>query len=201
MDPRFDADAITRRQARFQATAGRASPDGETYATSPIPETKVQMELHAARALVGRCPTMCSEREALQREARRELSVFEMVGIFFFEFLFSNTVSSLLQEPSTVNDRLPKVHKEWAVRKYQRAAAGQAPPGPDDIRPPHVLRMTMSYLMDCIVDRKDRSFAEVSPFISFGVLVSNGFRFTILSATALAVYAKISLFRISAPSM
>ena len=80
MDPRDDPDAIAKRQARFSASAGRTTPDRENFAASAAPESgKIQMELQEARALVGRCPTMCSEREAVQREARRELSVFEMV--------------------------------------------------------------------------------------------------------------------------
>jgi hypothetical protein len=45
------------------------------------------------------------------------------------------------QEPSTINDKLPQVRLEWAVKKYARAAAGQAQPGPEEIRPPHVLKV------------------------------------------------------------
>jgi predicted RNA binding protein YcfA (HicA-like mRNA interferase family) len=42
--------------------------------------------------------------------------------------------------------------KHLAVKRYVRAAAGNVMGDPSDIRPPHVLWLTVRYLRDCIID-------------------------------------------------
>lgn len=95
--------------------------------------------------VVGRCLTMCSEKQALERQEQKDFSVYE-------------------QEPSTIGTRERRIRLEWAVKKYARPAAGTAP-DPEDIRPPAVLKRTMSYLIDVIVDREDQPYTEVYSFL------------------------------------
>lgn len=42
-----------------------------------------------------------------------------------------------------------------AVKQYSRSSADQEEPLPHDLRPPHILRMTMDYLLVKIMDRCD----------------------------------------------
>jgi hypothetical protein len=55
-----------------------------------------------------------------------------------------------------------------AVKQYSRSSAAQEEPLPRDLRPPHILRMTMDYLLVKIMDRcenKDENLGEWYHFL------------------------------------
>jgi len=55
-----------------------------------------------------------------------------------------------------------------AVKQYSRSSAAQEEPLPHDLRPPHILRMTMDYLLVKLMDRcenKDENLGEWYHFL------------------------------------
>lgn len=63
-----------------------------------------------------------------------------------------NNVNILERDPST-----NKITKEKAVKAFSRPAAGQPPPLPSEVRPPHVLKSTLDYLIDNVVGKLPES--------------------------------------------
>lgn len=59
-----------------------------------------------------------------------------------------NNVKTLEKDPKT-----NKISRERAVKAFSRPAAGQPPPMPSDVRPPHVLMKTLDYIVDNFVDQ------------------------------------------------
>ncbi|KAM9905935.1 hypothetical protein OXX69_006996 [Metschnikowia pulcherrima] len=57
-----------------------------------------------------------------------------------------NNVKLLEKDPQT-----QKISRERAVKAFSRPAAGQPPPIPSDVRPPHVLMKTLDYIVDSIL--------------------------------------------------
>lgn len=57
-----------------------------------------------------------------------------------------NNVMSLEKDPVT-----NKVSRDRAIKAFSRPAAGQPPPMPSDVRPPHILTKTLDYLVDNIL--------------------------------------------------
>lgn len=83
--------------------------------------------LNEAIAFQGTCVDMCPVFERVRRS-------------------LENNVNSLEKDPST-----SKVSRAKAVKAFSRPAAGQPPPLPSEVRPPHVLKATLDYLVDNIV--------------------------------------------------
>lgn len=54
-----------------------------------------------------------------------------------------NNVKSFEKDPAT-----NKISRERAIKAFSRPAAGQPPPMPSDVRPPHVLNRTLDYLVN-----------------------------------------------------
>lgn len=83
--------------------------------------------LNEAIAFQGTCVDMCPVFERVRRS-------------------LENNVNSLEK------DRLTnRVSRSKAVKAFSRPAAGQPPPLPSEVRPPHVLKATLDYLVDNIV--------------------------------------------------
>ena len=108
------------------------------------------------RAIVGQCQLMCPLEEQQARQESRDLSYFEIIP----------------GTGSKDHGDVPLVDPEKAVKKYKRAAAAQTL-NAKDVRPPHVLQQTMSYLVSQIMDRTDSpdppplpSFLVIYRFIS-----------------------------------
>ncbi|KAG2386287.1 hypothetical protein C9374_002733 [Naegleria lovaniensis] len=99
--------------------------------------------------LVGTCYKMCSDEEVNNREKERRLSVFE-------------TASRRLVDER--GHEYAKAEPSLCVKAYQRAAAGTVPVA-SQVRPPHILRKSLDYLINEILDRDDASYHEVFLFI------------------------------------
>ncbi|XP_064604912.1 germinal-center associated nuclear protein-like isoform X2 [Liolophura sinensis] len=97
-----------------------------------------QSDLKTAKAVQGTCPDMCYEKERYDRDAKRRLSIFEMI-------------------PGTENiqGQNPRVDHRHAVKEYSRSSADQEEPLPHEMRPGPVLDMTMTYLLTEIADKAD----------------------------------------------
>ncbi|KAI5960196.1 SAC3 [Candida pseudojiufengensis] len=85
--------------------------------------------LNEAIAFQGSCLDMCPVFERVRRQ-------------------LENNVKNLEKDPQT-----NRISKERAVKAFSRPAAGQPPPLPSEVRPPHVLKQTLDYLVDSIVDK------------------------------------------------
>ncbi|KAG0429832.1 hypothetical protein HPB47_023260, partial [Ixodes persulcatus] len=88
-----------------------------------------QSDLATARATRGSCPDMCPEKERYSRTHRKLLSSFEVLP-----------GSDGVMDPSRM------------VKEYSRSSADQEEPLPHELRPPHVLRLTMDYLLVHVMD-------------------------------------------------
>ncbi|KAL3183416.1 hypothetical protein MRX96_000374 [Rhipicephalus microplus] len=88
-----------------------------------------QSDLATARATRGACPDMCPEKERYSRTDKKCLSSFEM-----------------LPGSDGVMD-----HTRM-VKEYSRSSADQEEPLAHELRPPHVLRHTMDYLLVHLMD-------------------------------------------------
>lgn len=76
----------------------------------------------------GTCTEKCPEYERFERELHFDLSTFEMVPG--------------TEIPSFPGD-YPKIEHSKAVKKYQRPAAGNEQPLPEDVRPPKILNVLL----------------------------------------------------------
>lgn len=88
-----------------------------------------QSDLATAQATKGTCPDMCPEKERYSRTDKKCLSSFEM-----------------LPGSDGVMD-----HTRM-VKEYSRSSADQEEPLGHELRPPHVLRHTMDYLLVHLMD-------------------------------------------------
>ena len=71
-------------------------------------------------------------------------SCLEMCPIFErVRRALENNVKNLERDPAT-----GKISRERAIKAFSRPAAGQPPPLPSEVRPPHVLVNTLNYLVD-----------------------------------------------------
>lgn len=98
---------------------------------------------------VGVCPDMCPEYERHEREAHFDVSPFEVLG---------PSRPAQLGEPQRIDHRR-------AVKKYHRPAAGNEAPLPEDVRPPAILRITMDYLLNVILDKVEATFSDKHKFV------------------------------------
>ncbi|KAI8926799.1 SAC3/GANP/Nin1/mts3/eIF-3 p25, partial [Entophlyctis helioformis] len=89
------------------------------------------------------CMDMCPEFERHEREYQKGLDPLERL--------------------STASPNDYQVDHARAVKRYRRAAAGDPPPLPCDVRPPHVLEMTLDYLLNEILAKTplEQSYAFV----------------------------------------
>jgi hypothetical protein len=106
--------------------------------------TALPLPLDAQPALLGTCLMMCPLEEQHQRRMQRDVHVLEMS---------LNPECTLEPNPQLM------------VKKFARPAAGAEAVRPEQVRPPHVLRQTMEYLLQHIVDREDVPFHEVYAFL------------------------------------
>lgn len=105
------------------------------------------VKLSEAKSVVGTCQDMCPEFERYDRIITQELAIFEILK-------------------GTENDSLPMVDHSLAVKKYRRSAAGKDPEiFPEDIRPPSVLKRTMDYLIENILEKDGFEYVEIYNFI------------------------------------
>lgn len=88
-----------------------------------------QSDLATARATRGTCPDMCPEKERYSRTDKKCLSTFEV-----------------LPGSDGVMD-----HTRM-VKEYSRSSADQEEPLAHELRPPHVLRHTMDYMLVHLMD-------------------------------------------------
>ncbi|XP_035665934.1 germinal-center associated nuclear protein-like [Branchiostoma floridae] len=91
--------------------------------------SKKQTDLATAKAFVGTCQDMCPEKERYEREFQNRLSLFE-----------------------TLPDDDNRIDHTKAVKEYARSSADKEEPLPHELRPPHVLTLTMNYLVNNILD-------------------------------------------------
>jgi hypothetical protein len=94
--------------------------------------------------LVGTCLMMCPLEEQQQRQAQRDVHIFEMRA----------DAGGTLQPDARL-----------MVKKFARPAAGAEAIRPEQVRPPNVLRQTLEYLLQAIVDREDVPFHEIYAFL------------------------------------
>ncbi|ANB13195.1 Sac3p [Sugiyamaella lignohabitans] len=87
----------------------------------------VKKKLQDAITFVGSCTDMCPIFERVRRT-------------------YENNVKQLEKDPQT-----GKVTSQYAVKAFSRPAAGQPPPLPSDVRPPHILVKTLQYLSEKIL--------------------------------------------------
>ncbi|KAJ3275373.1 hypothetical protein HDV01_000665 [Terramyces sp. JEL0728] len=86
-------------------------------------------QIDNAVRFVAECLDMCPEYEREEREFTNFLEVFEKI-------------------PGT-----ERVDHSKAVKRYKRSAAGDPPPLPCDVRPPHILIKTLDYLFKDIIKK------------------------------------------------
>lgn len=67
-----------------------------------------------------------------------------------------NNVKSFERDPHT-----NRISRFKAVKAFSRPAAGQPPPLPSDVRPPHILKSTLDYLVDNIVPHLPESHSFI----------------------------------------
>lgn len=89
----------------------------------------ITKDLNDAILFHGSCLDMCPTFERVRRA-------------------LENNVMSLEKDPAT-----NKISRERAIKAFSRPAAGQPPPMPSDVRPPHILIKTLDYLVDNILPR------------------------------------------------
>ena len=75
--------------------------------------------------------------------------------------VLSHCMSYIILQGMIMDDAL-------AVKQYSRSSAAQEEPLPHDLRPPHILRMTMDYLLVKLMDlceNKDENLGEWYHFL------------------------------------
>lgn len=90
--------------------------------------------------VIGKCMTMCTLKEAKERESRYSLGVFEIDPEKYDP-----------KKPQTKSNMI-EVKPEWAIKQFVRSAADREMNVENEIRPPKVLVDTMNYILDNIVD-------------------------------------------------
>ncbi|ODV79752.1 mRNA export factor Sac3 [Suhomyces tanzawaensis NRRL Y-17324] len=89
----------------------------------------IRKDLNDAILFQGSCEDMCPIFERVRRS-------------------LENNVKALEKDPSTF-----KISRAKAVKAFSRPAAGQPPPLPSEVRPPHILQKTLDYLVDNIIEK------------------------------------------------
>lgn len=102
-------------------------------------------DIKRAASIKGVCPDMCPEKERYSREAKRRVEVFEM----------------------DENDSKSQMNHQIAVKEYSRSSADQETPLPHELRPEPVLKQTMTYLLQNIMDLCDDSETSICDWYHF----------------------------------
>ncbi|CAI5756626.1 unnamed protein product [Candida verbasci] len=87
----------------------------------------ISKDLNDAISFQGSCLDMCPTFERIRRQ-------------------LENNVKNLEKDPIT-----NKISRSRAIKAFSRPAAGQPPPLPSEVRPPHILVETLNYLVDEIM--------------------------------------------------
>ncbi|EEB09276.1 nuclear export factor Sac3 [Schizosaccharomyces japonicus yFS275] len=125
------------RQKRFEKTlegnrfeelrASREEERKEAIKKGLIDDPSKPRQLNEAVTFTGTCMDMCPEYEREQREYQNNLEKWE------------------------INPKSGRVDKDLAVKAFHRPAAGNEQALPSDVRPPHILKKSLDYLIDEIV--------------------------------------------------
>ncbi|CAH1784168.1 unnamed protein product, partial [Owenia fusiformis] len=106
-------------------------------------------ELAQAAVIIGTCPDMCPEKERYVREDRRRLGLFE-----------------ILPGTEHIPGKNPEADHARCIKEYSRSSADQEMPLAHELRPPHVLAMTMNYIVNNIMDEgHDGNWADWYEFV------------------------------------
>ncbi|KTW31690.1 uncharacterized protein T551_00951 [Pneumocystis jirovecii RU7] len=143
----YDVEA---RQRRFEKTLSKnryekLKPEREREREEAtrlglIDDPNKPKRLHQALTFIGTCKDMCPLFEREEREYQKNLERWE------------------------INPLTGRVDKNLAVKAFHRPAAGNEQVLPSDVRPPHVLKSTLDYLIDRIVCGGD-SLSETHSFV------------------------------------
>ncbi|KRY31744.1 Germinal-center associated nuclear protein [Trichinella spiralis] len=101
-----------------------------------------------AKQVVGFCFEMCPEKERYRRLYQSVVPIYEM-GKFW---------------QNDADDNVDHVHM---VKEYVRSSADQPEPLPHELRPPHILSLTMGYLIQNIVVREPHIKKHLSSWYYF----------------------------------
>lgn len=107
--------------------------------------TAKNVDIKRATSAKGVCPDMCPEKERLSRESKHRVASFELE----------------IGSKSVMNHRI-------AVKEYSRSSADQETPLSHELRPEPVLKLTMTYLLQNIMelcDDPDTSMADWYHFV------------------------------------
>ncbi|XP_012526268.1 SAC3 domain-containing protein 1 [Monomorium pharaonis] len=96
--------------------------------------------------IVGRCLSMCPEKERWMREREGLLHKYEI-------------------DEGTKHTKKPKADPAKTIKCFSRSAAGQVMTDPDLLRPPRVLLSTVRYLFTKIITRTDLDWASIYDFV------------------------------------
>lgn len=102
------------------------------------------VDIKRATSTQGVCPDMCPEKERLSRESKHRVANFELVD----------------GSKSVMNHNI-------AVKEYSRSSADQESPLPHDLRPEPVLKLTMTYLLQNIMDLCDDPDTNICDWYHF----------------------------------
>ncbi|XP_067009664.1 SAC3 domain-containing protein 1 isoform X3 [Anabrus simplex] len=103
---------------------------------------EIKYRQYTFRTPQGTCQYMCPEKERQLREREGLLHAFEIL-------------------PGTEHLRRPKADPLTTVKSFSRSAAGQQAPHPSELRPPHVLKETIVYLMERLCEEPMDHFDPV----------------------------------------
>lgn len=107
-------------------------------------KAKRTVDIHKVVSTKGVCPDMCPEKERLMRETKHQVAAYE------------------LEEGSK-----GVMNHSIAVKEYTRSSADQESPLPHELRPEPVLQMTMTYLLQQIMDLCESSETNLSDWFHF----------------------------------
>lgn len=106
--------------------------------------TAKSVDIKKASRNKGVCPDMCPEKERLSRGTKQLVERFESVD----------------GSKSNMNHKI-------AVKAYSRSSADQETPLPHELRPEPVLKLTMTYLLQSIMDLCDDPDTSMSDWYHF----------------------------------
>ncbi|KYN06755.1 80 kDa MCM3-associated protein [Cyphomyrmex costatus] len=99
-----------------------------------------------AEQIVGRCLSMCPEKERLMRERAGLLHKYEI-------------------DEGMKHMKKPKADPAKIIKCFSRSAAGQVMTDPNMLRPPHVLLSTVRYLFTKIITQTDLDWVLIYDFV------------------------------------
>lgn len=106
--------------------------------------TRKTIDIKRAESTKGVCPDMCPEKERLSREAKHRVASFE-----------------------SIDGSKTAMNHSIGVKEYSRSSADQEVPLPHELRPEPVLKLTMTYLLQNIMDLCDDSETNISDWFHF----------------------------------